>query len=185
MYLSCSLVFVWNSDFRWHIRIFNRNGQRDHRFGLQRETGTNFIHSIARDLPLLDRINDGKLPLQQLETLRNLRKELAIDQAAPSFHIIGIGSSGVVVSHNTISSIFKRELPQSDQLGNDLITHETVKGSSKGLDKSKTNMKVPRCYGYINSSKQGLWASFHSRFPQSYRHPGIYSYQSASQPFRW
>ncbi len=131
------------------------------------------------DLPLQEKFNNNKLPNLQMERLiinnplkRFLEKELAIGQTVPTLDVIGIGSCGVVFSHRTISHVFKRELPQSDQLWNDLIMHKTVQESFDQLSNLNINIKVPRCYGYINTSNDHFWANNHSRFPETYRAAG-------------
>ena len=124
-------------------------------------------------------MDDQKLPGQRLETksINSSPKEilhtgLALDQIAHTFRVIGLGSCGVVFSHHAISHVLKRELPQSNQLWNDLVIHTTVQKSFDQLAHLNISIRVPRCYGYINTKNEEFWKSNCSRFPERYKTPG-------------
>ena len=130
------------------------------------------------DQPKQEEVDSPKYPDQLLPSPRLeispeevLRHELSIWPRLSPLHNIGMGSCGVVFSHPSLSHVFKREITNAGILWNDLLMRRIVQERFEQVASLNIDIRVPRCYGYINASNKSFFATNHFRFPGSYRTP--------------
>ena len=101
-----------------------------------------------------------------------LHHELSTRPSLSPLQDIGMGSCGIVFSHFSLSYVFKREIANSGLLWNDLVMHSVVQETFDQVAALNLDIRIPRCYGYINASNQNFFATNYVRFPEPYGTPG-------------